>query len=63
MEITKINDDLYKIKSNSGNTYQISYNGSGDADPDYISLWKCNCPAGQHNKMCKHLKAVLDLMN
>ena len=48
----------FVVKSTSGNTYTVKYCGSGDADPDYVALWECNCPAGQHGKPCKHITAV-----
>ena len=50
---------LFMVESDSGKTYHITYAGSGDADPDYVSLWKCDCPAGKHGRDCKHLTAFL----
>ena len=50
----------FEVKSASGSTYQISYAGSGDGDPEYIGLWQCNCPAGQHGQECKHMRAFLN---
>jgi len=48
-----------EVISDSGETYDIRYCGSGDGDPAYISLWKCNCPAGSHGRECKHMRAFL----
>ena len=50
----------FAVFSASGQQYEIRYSGSGDADPDYVALWECNCPAGQHGQTCKHLTAFLE---
>jgi hypothetical protein len=64
MEITTIQDGSeYSVKSSSGNSYTVQYAGSGDGDPDYCSLWECDCPAGQHGKLCKHVNAVIDFID
>lgn len=49
----------FAVHSASGHQYQIKYAGSGDADPEYVALWDCNCPAARHDKSCKHLRAFL----
>ena len=49
----------YAVESDSGNQYTITYVGSGDADPDYVALWECDCPAAQNGRDCKHLAAVI----
>jgi len=48
----------FTVLSTSGNTYNVTYCGCGDGDPEYIALWKCDCPAGRHGKSCKHVAAV-----
>lgn len=53
----------YHVHSSSGNTYTVRYCGSGDADPEYVALWECNCPAGRHGRDCKHLNAVVNFVN
>lgn len=59
MRIVEINENEFQVPSSDGSkNYTVKYCGSGDADPDYISLWECNCPAGQHGKTCKHVKLV-----
>lgn len=50
----------YRVESDSGAVYEITYAGSGDADPDYVGLYKCNCPAGQRGKTCKHITAFVE---
>ena len=52
-------EQLYDVLSDSGNVYHITYAGSGDADPEYVALWECDCPAAQHGQTCKHLKGFL----
>jgi len=49
----------FAVFSASGQQYEIRYAGSGDADPEYVALWECNCPAAAHGKNCKHLAAFL----
>jgi len=57
MRITaEIPGKCYRVVSESGSTYHITYAGSGDGDPEYVALWKCDCPARGD---CKHLKAFL----
>lgn len=53
----------YAVESESGNTYTITYCGSGDADPDYVALWECDCPAGKRGKDCRHLAAFLQWLS
>ena len=48
----------YTVESDSGNTYHVRFCGSGDGDPEYVATWECDCPAGQHGRECKHMKAV-----
>ncbi len=60
------NDDgrsVYTVESGSGNTYRVSYCGSGDGDPEYCATWECDCPAGRHGRMCKHIQAVAVVSN
>ena len=62
MQITRQDEpdgrEAYKVLSDSGHTYHVRYCGSGDADPEYVALWECDCPAGQHGRDCKHIAAV-----
>jgi hypothetical protein len=51
------------VISDSGHEYHVTYQGSGDADPEYVALWECDCPAGAHGKMCKHIRAVAGIVN
>lgn len=60
MKIQRIDDGRFEVQSDSGATYHITYAGSGDGDPEYIALWECSCPAGQHGRDCKHLKHFLE---
>ena len=52
--------NTFDVVSPSGGRYRISYAGSGDADPEYVALWNCDCPAGQHGRTCKHLTKFID---
>ncbi len=56
--ITVIGDDLnhFGVKSSDGSTeYTIDFAGSPNA---HVNTWTCSCPAGQHGKTCKHIRAV-----
>jgi hypothetical protein len=60
-----VHPDTYEVPSSSDPTkvYRVRYRGSGDGDPDYVALWECDCPAGQHGRPCRHIRAVSDLLN
>ena len=63
MRITKIDEATYRVESTSGNVYSITYAGCGDGDPEFVALWKCDCPAGRHGRSCKHLAQFLATKN
>ena len=55
-----VRGEKYAVPSSDGTReYQVQYSGSGDADPEYVALWSCNCKAGQYRRMCRHIRAVL----
>ncbi len=61
MQIIEHEDgNRYEVHSDSGNIYNVSFTGRGDCGE---VLWKCDCPAGQHGRECKHLRAVIILAN
>ena len=49
----------YQFESKSGHTYTIKYCGSGNADPEFVGLWECDCPAGVRGRACRHIDAVI----
>ena len=53
--------DQWHIYSSSGNLYIVAYEGCGDGDPEYVSVWSCTCPAYAYgtSKICKHIDAVV----
>jgi len=53
--------DAYTVKSSSGKTYLVRYEGSGDGDPDFCALWSCTCPAGEFRQLCHHEATVASL--
>lgn len=53
----KIDDSHYKVV---GKSYIITYEGCGDADPDYVSLWSCSCPGYKYRGNCKHMDEFLN---
>ena len=56
------NGNAYAVHSNSGNDYTVRFVGRPDNN-DGVTLWECDCPAGQHGRDCKHLAAVVELSN
>lgn len=57
--------DRWKVLSESGATYIVTYEGCGDGDAEYVALWSCTCPAHLYAKpdadICKHVAAVAKL--
>jgi len=68
MKVREADDGVYEVQSPSGNTYIVTYGGSGDGDPEYMALWSCTCPAAQYgrgvddNGLCKHMRAVIAMV-
>jgi hypothetical protein len=58
MTVTSEDGHTFTVLSTSGNVYTVTYRGSGDGDPEHVALWGCNCPAGQHGRECKHVRAA-----
>jgi len=61
LHIVPNNDGTYAVESDSGHTYTVSHRS-----PEYeedTHIYKCNCPAGQHGRDCKHLDAVIAVSN
>lgn len=50
--------EVYTVASDSGRTYRVRFCGSGDGDPEFVALWECDCEAGHHGRICKHVRAV-----
>ena len=59
MKLTMLDAERFEVLSKSGRTYEITYQGSGDADPDYVEIWDCSCPAARYGRECKHISAFL----
>ena len=46
---------VYEVAKPDGTIYTVQVAGDHDGDP-----WVCDCPAGKHERRCKHLKMVAD---
>ena len=58
--------DQYRVASRSkpGTYHVVRFRGSGDADPDYVRLWECDCPAHKfRGDLCVHIRAVIDFVD
>jgi hypothetical protein len=58
MELIANDNGSYTVKSDSGHTYTVTHR-SPYLEED-VHIWNCNCPAAQHGKDCKHIKAVIE---
>ena len=61
MRITEL-ERGYQVDSDSGRTYLVTEQSARygfEYDNDYMQVWGCTCPAGQHRKSCKHVAAVI----
>jgi len=52
--------DRYQVMESSGDVYQVMY--SGHTGQRFKGFWQCECPSGIHNMGCKHVKALLSVM-
>ena len=53
--------ECFAVHSQSGKQYRVVYEGTGDGDPDVVSLWSCSCPAYKYRGgTCKHITAVIE---
>lgn len=48
----------FEVISDAGSTWTVVCRGNGDCDPDYETLWRCDCRAGRFGRICRHVKAV-----
>jgi hypothetical protein len=56
MSVQQQSETQWTVDSDSGAAYTVELVGSDRADP---ASYKCSCPAGQWNKVCKHVKEVI----
>ena len=57
MILTWNDDGSCTVQSPSGNTYHVKHSSPGG--DENVHVWTCDCPAGQHGRDCKHVKAVI----
>jgi len=57
------NGHTYQVKKNDDTIYTVRYCGSGDGDPEFVSLWECDCPAGRYGRNCKHISMVANFID
>lgn len=48
--------DWYDLK------YDIPENQEEETNDEQERIWICSCPAGQHGRLCKHVKLVSDIV-
>lgn len=55
---------LNELQTESENTYAVDQTVNDETYGDEIlRTWACSCPAGQHGRMCKHVRAVIELVD
>lgn len=60
--ICEVGDDgnLYRVRSSDGKRdYSVRFEGCPEYMNENVQTWSCDCPAGQHGKICKHINAVI----
>lgn len=60
-DVVEREDGNYDVISGD-NTYTVTGH-CPEFGNEYVTVWSCNCPAGQHGRDCKHVQAVLDALN
>lgn len=56
--------ERFAVQSESGNAYQVTYEGTGGGDAEIVRTWSCTCPAYKYNGgACKHINAVIEFCN
>jgi len=61
MEI-RATDKGFEVRSDSGAIYEVAEQSARfgyEYDTEYVQVWECSCPAGQHGRDCKHLRSFL----
>ena len=53
-----ISDARAAVQSSDKRWYDVTYEGFGDGDPEYVALWSCDCPAGRRGMECQHLNVA-----
>ena len=52
----------WEVRSDSGAIYEVAEQSARfgyEYDTEYVQVWECSCPAGQHGRDCKHLRSFL----
>jgi len=56
-------DNTFLVPSSDGTRkYTVREKPNPDAMDTDIHLWDCNCMAGQHGRMCKHVRLVSEIV-
>ena len=51
----------WSVESDSGKTYTVMQTSNDETTEDKIlRTFECDCPAGSHKRLCKHINAVID---
>lgn len=61
LRVIEREDGNYDVVSGT-NTYHVTGRAPEFGNED-LYVWSCDCPAGQHGRNCKHLDAVLAILN
>jgi len=51
----------YSVLSSDGKRrYTVRVNNPMEIDPDYATVWECDCPAGTYGRDCKHVGLAIE---
>ena len=54
-----VDRNRYHVPSSTGQSHHtVRYCGSGDADPEYVALWECDCDGYKYHGDCKHITLI-----
>jgi len=59
-KIRIVGEGHFEVPSSDGtHYYQVRH--AGAINP-HVDTWKCDCPAGEHGRTCKHIRAIAQVI-
>lgn len=58
-----VGDETYLVPSSDGTQkYTVRKKSDPEEHDADVHLWECNCLAGQHGRVCKHIRLVSEIV-